>query len=257
MRTYILIVLSTLLYGTAAAQANEAQSSTALAAGTSWAQPFFTRLDISFAGGSFHARWDISRCSCGDLHIVAEETLPQEIRRGEQLLLDGSALLVRGYEGHEGPLSPLVDSPVLMMQLLFMLLQKTESSGPSTVTAALKAEISEPALPIELDTGTAFGLFPAPWSLSGTVGPNADGRIQFELNFEFSLRTDAQQVISEHIKLSGLVDYKEKAFPVADSIMLDDWSLNWLHPSDAERPTLETGMNLGQYRAKLKEMGSE
>ncbi len=245
------MVLSLLLSAAAVAPTDEAERNAALTAGTSWSQPFFTRLDISFAGGTFHARWDISRCTCGDLHIRAEETLPQEIRRGEQLLLNGTALLVRGYESHEGALSSVLDSPILMMQLLFVLLQKAEPSGPPAVNATLRAEILESFLPIELDSGAAFGLFPAPWSLSGTIAPGSDGRFRYELQFDFALMVAGQAAGREQIRLTGFLDYIEKPFPVADSGLLDGWSLDWLQKNAEDRPSLDAGMTLGQFRALL------
>lgn len=257
MRTLTVIVLCWLLCAAAVARVDEVEGSAALPAGTSWSQPFLTRLDISFAGGTFHARWDISRCICGDLHILAEETLPDEIRQGEQLLLQSTALLVRGYEGHEGAFSSLLDSPILMMQLLFVLLQKSAPSGPLAVAATLSPKISEPFHPIELDSGTAFGLFPAPWSLSGTIAPGRDGRFRYELQFDFARMVAGHAKGREQIQLSGFVDYLEKPFPISDSGLLDGWSLEWRQPSDQDRPGLEPGMSLGQFRILVKKLGSE
>ncbi len=257
MRAAPLIVLSLMLSAAAVAQGDEAEAGTALTAGTAWSQPFLTRLDITFAGGSFHARWDISRCDCGDLYIRAEETLPQEIRHGEQLLLDNTALLVRGYDGHEGALSALLDSPALMMQLLFVLLQKAAPAGPPAVHATLNTDISEASVPIELDSGSAFGFFPAPWSLSGSIEPGTAGRFRYELKFEFSYRAEINVSSRERILLSGFVDYTAQPFPVAGSELLDEWSLEWLQKNIAQRPGLEPGMSLDQFRKLVKKVGSE
>ena len=257
MRAAPLIVLSLMLSAAAMAQSDEAQDSTVPNAGTAWSQPFLTRLDITFAGGSFHARWDISRCDCGDLYIRAEETLPQEIRHGEQLLVDNTALLVRGYDGHEGALLPLLDSPALMMQLLFVLLQKAAPAGPQVVHTMLNTDISEASVPIELDSGSAFGLFPAPWLLSGSIEPGAAGRFRYELKFEYSFRAEINVSSREQILLSGFVDYTEQAFPVAGSELLDEWSLEWLQKNIAQRPGLEPGISLDQFRKLVKKVGSE
>ena len=138
-----------------------------------------------------------------------------------------------------------------------MLLQKAEPSGPPAVDAALRTEISESSFPVELDSGAAFGLFPAPWSLSGTIEPGADSRCRYELKFEYSLMVAGRSAGREHIVLSGFVDYVEKPFPVADSSLLDGWSLEWLQKNIADRPGLEPGMNLDQFRALVKKVGSK
>jgi len=222
-----------------------------IAAGTAWSQPFFTRIDATFSSDVFHARWDISRCACGDMHIRAEETLPGEIRKGEQLLVDHSVLLVRGYESHQGDLSSLLDSPVLIMQLLFILLQKAEPGGPAAVTANLEAEISEPKLHLELDTGIAFGLFPAPWSVAGTIGPRVQGRITFDLRFEFTVHQQDQEPGQSQVLLNGFLDYVEQPFPVDESEILDGWKLDWLQSSEEGQPELNPGVSLGQFRASI------
>jgi hypothetical protein len=230
-----------------------------LTAGTAWSQPYFTRIDATFSGGAFHARWDINRCSCGDLHILAEETLPQETRTGEQLLVESRALLVRGYENHEGELTALLDSPVLMMQLLYVLLQKAEPSGPAALTVALEPEIAEPSAPVLLDSGIAYGAFPAPWLLSGTITPAPGGRVRYELRFEFDVQDaesneqqgDQHEVKHEQIMLSGYLDYAEKPFPLEGTSLLDGWSLGWLGRDHKDHPGLKPGMTLGQLRDSL------
>jgi hypothetical protein len=220
--------------------------------GTAWSRPFFTRIDATFSSGEFHARWDISRCACGDLHLRAEETLPSEIRTGVQILLDNQALLVRGYESHEGELSALLDSPVLMMQLLLTLLQKSVPSGPSALTSAMEPDLVEPSLPLLLDSGVAFGQFPPPWSLAGSITPAPDNRIRYELRFEFNVQGADLSVQREHINLSGYLDFMEKPFPVNGSALVDGWSLDWIGQEQEARPVLKPGMTLGEFRALIE-----
>ena len=222
-----------------------------IVAGTVWSQPFFTRIDATFSGDVFHARWDISRCACGDMHIRAEETLPGEIRRGEQVLLDGNALLVRGYESHQGELSSLLDSPVLMMQLLFTLLGKIEPTGPSSVNDKFEVDVREPDFGIELDTGIAFGLFPAPWSVAGTVAPGVQGRVAFNLRFEFATHQQGREPDRSQVRLEGFLDYAEQAFPIDESEILDGWKLDWLKASVQGNAELKPGISLAQFRASL------
>jgi hypothetical protein len=212
-----------------------------------WSKPYLTRVDVSFSSSAFHARWDISRCDCGDVHIVAEETLPGEIRKGEQLLVGNEVLLVRGYDNYEGPLAALMDSPILMMQLLFVLLQYSEPAGPAAVNGLLKPEISEQSEPLKLDSGDAYGAFPAPWSLSGMVMPLAANQFRYELSFGFNLDGDGPQTI----KLSGLLNYAQGAFPIDDSMKLDGWSAAWLDLKTENHKGLTPGMTLGKFKESL------
>jgi hypothetical protein len=219
--------------------------------GTPWSQPHFIQVDATFSEGAYHARWDISRCACGDLHIAAEETLPGEIRTGEQLLVGNRALLVRGYKGFEGELAALLDSPVLMMQLVFVLLQRAEPSGPSSVTSLREANLSEPTVNIELDSGVAQGFFPAPWALSGTIGPAQGNAIRYQLKFSFDLENADRESRRQEIPLTGRLVFEETPFPVEGEAEVDGWWLAWVHGNEDNHPGLKPGMTLTQLRDSL------
>lgn len=227
-----------------------AQEPRSILPATPWSKPYFMRIDATFAGGDFHARWDVSRCDCGDLHIRTEETLPGEIRTGELLLLGADALLARGYESHTGEVAALLDSPVLMMQLLFVLLQKAEPSGPAAVAGELSPEVSEEREPIILDSGIAFGGFPAPWALTGKLAPTEGNGFRYDLGFEFTL----PNLSRERIELSGSLDYSEKPFPVDDSLVLDGWKAAWLGIGTENKSGLTPGLTLHEFK---RQMGSE
>jgi hypothetical protein len=209
-----------------------------------WSKPYFVRLDAGFSGTEFHARWDISRCDCGDLHILAEETLPDEILKGEQVLLDSKVLLVKGYETYTGPLSGVLDSPVLMMQLLFVLLQESAPSGPSSVIDELIPDISEAGRLLKVDSGIAYGAFPPPWSVSGKVSPMTAGQYRFDIHFSFELPGVGEQWID----LSGVLDYAERPFPVDDNMILDGWSAAWLELDTENHDGMTPGMTLGKFK---------
>jgi hypothetical protein len=212
--------------------------------GTDWSKPYFTRLDVTFSSVEFHARWDISRCDCGDIQIVAEETLPEEIRKGEVLLIDNEVLLTRGYETYDGPLPALIDSPMLMMQLLFILLHQVAPDGTPVPHSTLEISIEEGAKPLMLDSGIAYGAFPAPWSASGRVVPTRGGEFRYELDFKFGHSESEQQ----GIHLSGLLDYRARDFPIEDSMVLDGWSAAWLDLNTENREGMTPGMTLGKFK---------
>lgn len=197
----------------------------AIEPGTHWAQPFFTRLDVRFPGQGFHARWDFHRCVCGDALIKAEETLPEGVSTGELLLVDGRVLLVRGFEGRGADRRSMIDSPLLMLQLLFVLMQKTLPEGPAALDERRELSHSDVRYPLELETGGARGGFPAPWEVQGVAYRFADGSHRFDLEFGFETRLIGEPVKRSEIKLSGMLDYRAVEFPVADDFSIKGWDL--------------------------------
>ena len=225
-----------------------AAASEEIATGTPWTQPYFTRLDVTFPGG-FHARWDIYRCACGDVLIHSEETLPDGITTGEQLLVGGRVLLQRGF-ADGGP--AMLDSPMLMLQLLFVLLQKAEPSGPAMVDASMPVSKSDDNSPIMLDTGKAHGAFPAPWDLQGELRRVGDGSHRFELDFEFEAMYEGQSAGRSAMHLSGALNYQPQAFPHADDMALEGWSMHFIQESDEEIFADQSAETLAELRELVR-----
>lgn len=192
---------------------------------THWAQPFFTRLDVRFPGQGFHARWDFHRCDCGDALIKAEETLPEGVSAGELLLVDGRVLLVRGFEGRGADRRSMIDSPLLMLQLLFVLMQKALPEGPAELGERRELSHSDVRYPLELETGGAMGGFPAPWEVNGVAYRFADGSHRFDLEFGFETRLIGEPVNRSEIQLSGILDFRAQEFPIAEDFIIEDWDL--------------------------------
>jgi hypothetical protein len=227
-----------------------------LAPGTHWAQPWFTRLDARFPGQDFHARWDFHRCDCGDAWIKAEETLPEGISRGEMLLVDGRVLLVRGFEGRGEDLRAMVDSPLLMLQLLFVLLQKTEPSGPLAVTERRELSHADAMYPLQLETGAAKGGFPAPWDVRGLAYRFDDGSHRFDLKFGFEMQLIGQTKSRSEIHLSGILDYRQRDFPLGGDLDLADWKLIALRDEEAEYFADHRAGTLAELRALARAAGA-
>jgi hypothetical protein len=216
-----------------------------IAPGTHWTQPYFTRLDVAFPDGEFHARWEIDRCACGDVVIRSEETLPEEITTGEQLLVGGRVLLQRGY-ADGGP--AMLDSPMLMLQLLFVLLHKAEPSGPAVVDTSIPVSEYDEISPISLDTGMAHGAFPAPWALKGELRRIEDGSHRFNLEFEF----EAQKGASSTMHLSGELDFQPRPFPHPDEMKLEGWSVHLIQDGDAKNFTGQNPQTLAELREAIR-----
>lgn len=210
-----------------------------LPAGTRWAQPHFARLDVQFPGQGFHARWDFWNCACGDAMIRAEETLPEGVIKGELLLVNGRVLLARGYDGQAGDRRNMLDSPLLMLQLLFALMEKTAPGGPAAVNERVDLKHHEERFPLMLVTPTAEGGFPAPWDLEGIAYRFTDGTHRFDLDFSFEIKMVGQAATRSEIDLSGMLDFQPRDFPVTGEEKLEGWQV--LPLLDDEAPFYSAG----------------
>jgi hypothetical protein len=222
-----------------------------IAADTPWAQSAFTRLDVDFPGGEFHARWDIHRCACGDILVQAEETLPEGPSTGELLLVGGRVLLARGFANMD-PGAALLDSPMLMLQLLLVLVQQAEPAGPAAISAEREVDLAEEREPLRLDTGTAHGGFPAPWRLGGMLRPAEAGSRRFDLSFEFASGMVRRAAPDASMRLAGVMDFGDRAFPYDGKMRLKGWKVFMLDPDDAARIEGQPAGNLADLRALVQ-----
>ncbi len=229
-----------------------------LAADVQWKDPSSVRLEVDFPGDGYHASWQLFRCACGDLLVRSELSEPGEVVHGDILLVSNRAMLSKGYEeGAEELLS--FDAAALMMQLALRLLEVSEPQGPSAVTKKQKADVVDEINYINLDTGSAAGGFPAPWSVQGTLAPEGETRRKFDLNFTFNTGGLAGTTEQRgEMRLNGVAEYAPGEFPVADDLELKDWLLTWREPKDPASSLADGVKTLGELRTFLKETkGSE
>jgi hypothetical protein len=251
------MVLLTAVFSSTGRAGPELEISEGIPRGTTWLQPYFTQLDTSFPGDAFHARWEIHRCQCADVLIRSEETYPQGIITGEQLLVGGRALLTRGFEKFTGDQRSLLDSPLLMLQLLFALVQKSVPDGPAGLEGPTEIQYSEQQHAIDLDTGMAHGRFAAPWQLNGEIHRTDDGSHRFDLQFEFQVKIDDQPSQSSAIRLTGLLDYQVRKFPVQDDLSLQGWSILDMQTEAPDRFATADINKLEELRGLVKQAESQ
>ncbi len=223
-----------------------------LADDVQWKDPSSVKLEVDFPGNGYHASWQLFRCTCGDLLVRSELNEPGEVVHGDILLVSNRAVLSTGYEeGSEELLS--FDAPALMMQLALRLLERSEPKGPAAVTKKQKAEVIDEINYINLDTGTAAGGFPAPWSAQGTLSPEGDSKRRFDLKFSFNTggATGTAEQAGE-MRLSGVAEYAASEFPAADDMELKPWLLNWRDVKDPASQVSGEVKTLGELRALLK-----
>lgn len=219
-----------------------------LPAETRWADPSTVQLDVEFPGDGYHASWELFRCACGDLLVSSELNIPGEVETGDLMLVEGRAVLTRGFGKYKAEAASSLDAAALMMQLTLRLLERSEPGGPSRITETMTVDVLDEINHIHLDTGAAEGGFPAPWKLTGEISPVGDTQRKFDLHFQFTAGApgESQQV---EMRLSGLSEYAKTDFPVSGSSTISDWDLSWRDEATAVQGDAET---LDELRALIR-----
>ena len=130
--------------------------------GTLWRDAVVTVLDVDFGDTGFHARWSFHRCDCGDLQVQVEQVAPDGVLTGELLMVDGKALLSRGFGQQNVDNEALIQAPSLMLQLTHTLLNRSQPKGPHAVHQKQQWDVTEKHVDFKLDNGLATGAFAAP-----------------------------------------------------------------------------------------------
>ena len=232
-----------------------AVSNTALAEvekDTLWRDAVITELDVDFGGTGFHARWRFHRCHCGDLRVEVEQVAPDGMLTGELLMINGQALLSRGFEQQGTDIEPLIQAPSLMLQLAFAILNRSQPMGPHWVNEKQAWDFKEQKQNFELDTGLATGIFGAPWSVKGSGWKTGSGNRRFEILFKFSNPIPGKPDNTDSINFSGDLDFRKQGFPYPESTSLDGWRLQWLSLNEREARTIVNGLTLKELRQQTK-----
>ncbi|MDX1380360.1 MAG: hypothetical protein R3233_04525 [Xanthomonadales bacterium] len=223
-----------------------------ITAETRWSDPGRVDLGVEFPGEGYHANWALFRCDCGDLLVRSELSVPGEVDKGETVLVQGRAVLSRGFGERQAELGSSLDAPALMMQLALVLLERAQPAGPAAAAEPAKVDLSDPINPIHLETATAIGGFPAPWSVRGSIVPAGENQRRFDLRFEFTAPPGSASE-KGRIRLKGLTDFSGAAFPIADASSLTGWRLEWRDTSDPAQPAAASAETLEQLREAIRQ----
>ncbi len=217
---------------------------------TLWRDAVITEMNVDFGGTGFHASYQFYRCDCRDLLIKAEQVAPDGVETGELLMIDGQTLLARGFDGQGSDIAPLVQAPLLMLQLTDALLNRSLPKGPHDVEDARQWDEAEPGLDFNLNTGFATGTFAAPWSVTGTAWKTPAGNRRFEMVFKFVSPEPDNPDATSYISFSGDLDYREQDFPLPPSTVMDGWNIQRFAADEDESKPVSGGLTLQELREK-------
>jgi len=247
LAVYLLATLVLLVTGvqTAAAQVSKH---------TSWRDAVITDLNVDFIGTGFHARWKFQRCSCGDMLLKVEQDAPDGVLTGELLLVDGQILLSRGFEGQGADITPLMQAPMLMLQLADALLNRSEPKGPFAVAAKQAWDAEEKRKSLNINTGFATGTFAAPWSVKGSGWKTGSGRRRFEFSFRFANPLPDNPDATGSITFDGNLDFRKQGFPYPESTNLDGWKVQRFALGEDESKLISDGLTLKALHKEASSM---
>ena len=223
-----------------------------ITAETRWADPSRVRLDVTFPGQGYHANWDLYRCDCGDLLVKSELNVPGEAVQGDLLLVEGRAVLSRGFGEYADEAAASLDAAALMMQLALRLLERSEPGGPSRVDGKVTVDLEDDINHINLDTGTAVGGFQAPWSIEGSIAPQGETDRRFDLVFSFTA-PGPEGPVRGRMRLAGIAEFSQREFPVAGNSALEGWMLDWRDPEDGAARQVGDTETLDDLRARIRQ----
>ena len=132
------------------------------------------------------------------------------------------------------------------------MLNRSQPKGPAAVSGKQKWNKSEKKVDFHLDTGLATGVFGAPWGVKGSGWETDPGRIRFEFVFSFTKSIPGERKEKASIKFSGSLDFREQAFPYADSADFEGWRVQWISHNERKAKPAENGLTLKALRQKAK-----
>lgn len=179
--------------------------------------------------------------------------------KGTLIVLAGKTMLSKGLVLQKGYEIDALDTPIIMLQLLVDILNKTIPSGPSSVTKEMNVEHTETQVPIHISTKSASAHFNAPWTVIGHLSKPGKHGIDYNLSFVTSLNGG----INYTLKMAGEL-HQKPGLTLDDTMKLDGWQIYQLGPIKTQRGEVtnfdygaqliqSTASTLGELRHQLKQ----
>lgn len=241
-----------------------APSKSATPPASEWARGNRVLLGVTQPALGFSAQWRFERSTAGDIFLERQENRAGKIEAGAFLLIDG-ALIVRDTRLEPGKELDAMNGPLLMLQLVLQLLERSVPGGPSKLTHDMRVDVSEPSRAIAVTGVGADGEFAAPWRLTGNVGPAGKGIVKFELEFSSSIR--GQSGARYATGIAGVWQNAPPAVVFQDSMNLRGWQVYRFKPVVRQRGAVNTVglgtsaplgfLNLGEVRRRASQWADE
>lgn len=228
-----------------------------------WARGNRVLLGVTQAALGFSAQWRFERSTTGDIFLERQENRAGRVETGTFLLIDG-ALIARDTRLEPGKELDAVNGPLLMLQLVLQLLERSVPGGASQLGADIRVDITEPTRALSVSGIGADGEFSAPWRLSGVVGPAGKGIVKFDLEFS---STQARSGLRYETTIAGIWQNTPPPVVFQDSMNLKGWQVYRFKPVVRQRGAVNAlglgtsaplgFVNLGEVRRRVSQWADE
>lgn len=148
---------------------------------TSWHEGNRIELILTDDQSQNRSRWLVSLYSGNDIIIEKDERYQGQSIQGVLGIIGGRMMITKDLSLKSGYEIDAADGPALMIQLLLRLLSESAPEGPIKISAPVAIDHQEPEKGIKVATAAASGVFGAPWSVTGSLAPEKDSVINFDL----------------------------------------------------------------------------
>ena len=201
------------------------------------------KLSVEDNQNSWKANWLITiDKEKNTISIEKDDYFRNQNLKGTLIVLAGKTMLSRGLTLKKGYEIDALDTPIIMMQLLFDILNKTTPTGPSSVTQKLRVDHAEANMPIHISTKSASAHFNAPWRVEGLFSKSSKDTIEYN----FSFATSVHDGINYTLKMNGELHQKANQ-TLDDTMKLDGWKIYHLGPINSQ----QSGIKNFDYSAQL------
>src|SRR5262249_3956844 len=130
-----------------------------------WFHPSEVTVTMSVTPGGGFSRVTMFVMKGNDARIEVSGNADGKSYTGSLMIVSGNRMLARNVPMEHGMEIDALDGPVLQVRLVLELLGRAFPGGPATLTAARVVDVKEMTEPVKVNTASAGGEYPAPWTL--------------------------------------------------------------------------------------------
>lgn len=191
----------------------------------------FSTLDVEVKTAGFTGAYRLEQAANGELFATYREDARGHRRGGEAVIFGTEGLAFRTRDTlppADGVIDYLVSAPLMMGKLVAVLLDQGVLGPPSDIVQSRAIRAGSTTQFIRTDAPRLAVLYGPPWSMTGTVKPDEDGRLAFSLRLNYR-PVDKRGVPvpgkTDTLVLAGTVSYADKRPQLPDTFDLVGWKV--------------------------------
>jgi len=181
-----------------------------------------------------------------DVVVELDTPAPKGRTRGTIMLVDGQAIVARGFALEPGFEVDPLDAAILNLKVLTRLLDAALPGGPAALKGKRAVNAREEKTPIVASTPSATARFNAPWSLKGSVDRVDADTIAFRLELEAP--GGGKPSDRARWTFSGSASGTAKGRVLDSSLSLAGWTAYGIGPAKSSDPKAHSTLRFGATR---------